>query len=474
MPLIRLSRTVAVKVSHLKKRSPSGPYWFNRGVPKDLMSEIGKKTIQFSLKTHDIRVATRLAARHAEEQDRQWAELRSGSDSGVVDEAKRFLQSGGIDPADPKADPMALDVFFGLVEEELPAQVHQRHWEASELGYAVGHKDIDPHLSPVTRAALQIVQGRLGLLASQVRDEYVAAKTDDTQSVKSATLPFQYLIKLHGDKSIEKYTPQDVTAYVQYLLDGKHSAKGKGISRTTVTRYVTPLRAAWAMAMRRHGLKIDNVWAGSLDMPKTARGAKKRGSFTPADYERLFAAIGDVGRQDDLRCALVLLADTGARLAEIIGLRVSDCHVDALVPYTRIEEHGSRTVKTEHSERLVPLTPRALEAVRRALALADGSAYLFPRYTSEKGCKATYASNALSSWLRARGINLTCHSLRHGMRDRLRTADAPQDAVEQIQGWAKSAMSGRYGAGHSMERLRQWLEMATGSTDLRAEGLQRS
>lgn len=326
------------------------------------------------------------------------------------------------------------------------------------MGIPVTHKDIDPHLPPVTRAALQIVQGRLELLASQVRDEYVAAKTDDAQSVKSATLPFQYLIKLCGDKPIEKYRPQDVTAYVQHLLDGKHSDKGKGISKTTVTRYVTPLRAAWAMAMRRHGLKIDNVWAGDLDMPKSARGAVKRGSFTQTDYEKLFAAIGDIASQDDLRCALVILADTGARLGEVIGLRVSDCDLKAPVPYIRIEEYASRSVKTEHSERDVPLTPRALQAVKRALELAKGSIYCFPRYTSDEGCKATHASNTLNEWLRSRGIEKTCHSMRHGMRDRLRAVDAPQDAVEALQGWAKSAMSSEYGDGHELEKLLVWLE----------------
>ncbi len=362
---------------------------------------------------------------------------------------------------------MALDVFFDLVEEELPAAVHQRHSEVSELGYTVGHKDIDPHLSPVTRAALQIVQGRLGILASQVRDEYVAAKTDDAQSIKSATLPFTYLIKLCGDKPIEQYTSQDVTAYVRYLLDGKHSDNGKGISKTTVTRYVTPLRAAWAMAMRRHGLKLDNVWAGNLDMPKTARGAKKRDPFTQADYRTLFAAI-DAHGLDDLRCALVLIAETGARVAEVIGLRVSDCRLSAAVPHIVLESHGVRTIKTDE-KRDVPLTSRALQALSRALELAKvrqpGSAYVFPRFTSDKLCKATYASNTLNDWIRSRGVDKTCHSMRHGLRDLLRHVECPDSVADKIIGHRTPGMGAKYGTGYSLEKLAVWLQRAVDVVD---------
>lgn len=467
MAIFRLSSTMAIDITHLWERSKTGPFWFKRGVPKDLVSVVGKKWIQFSLKTRDLKIAARLIDQHAKEQDRQWQELRTPTPTGMVEQGKQLLRSFGVDPADPKAASRgARWAFEGHLDRLLPEHIH----EQTQAGHELEPSDLDKVLSPVARAALQVYQGRLGLLVSQVRDEYVAAKTDDAQSVKSATLPFQYLIALCGDRPIEKYRPQDVTAYVQHLLEGKHSPTGKGISKTTVTRYVTPLRAAWAMAMRRHGLKIDNVWAGDLDMPKSARGAVKRASFTPPDYQKLFAAIGDdIASQDDLRCALVILADTGARLAEIIGLRVEDCRLTDAVPHIVIEDYAIRTVKNdEHGERAVPLTPRALQAIRRALELAKlrqpGSAYVFPRYTSDAGCKNTHASNTLNDWIRSRGIDRTCHCMRHGLRDKLRAVDAPVDVVEELQGWAKSAMSSKYGEGHSLERLLDWLKKATGQT----------
>jgi hypothetical protein len=35
-------------------------------------------------------------------------------------QAHRYLESHGINPSDPKADELALDSFFDVVEEKLP------------------------------------------------------------------------------------------------------------------------------------------------------------------------------------------------------------------------------------------------------------------------------------------------------------------------------------------------------------------
>ena len=50
-----------------------------------------------------------------------------------------------------------------------------------------------------------------------------------------------------------------------------------------------------------------------------------------------------------------MISDTGARLAEIIGLRKSDVVLDAVVPHIIIKRHDHRGVKTDASKRKVPL-----------------------------------------------------------------------------------------------------------------------
>jgi integrase len=454
MAIVYLSPIMTARIRHLKERSKTGPFWMKRRVPLDLVEQVGKTEIQLSLGTRNLETAARLIAKYAAEQDRQWAELRNPTRQGTLDQGRRLLAD--IDPAAPEeSSDGARWAFEDLLESQLPDHLREAD--------SVSPQELDRHLPPAHRAALQAYQGRVEHLASDCQREYTEARTDDAQSVKSATIPFTYLIKLVGDKALGKYRRSAVRQFVNHLLAGDHSPTGKPIATTTIDRYVTTLRAAFAMSIREHELGIVNVWQGPIEYPKGAKGETKRESFTVDHYRSLFTAI-DAQGLDDLRCILVILAETGARLAEVVGLRVEDCHPDSSVPYVHIQAHDSRTIKNAHSDRRVPLTPRGLQALQRALVLAAGGAYLFQRYTDDTGCRATHASNTLNKWIRAHGIDRTCHTLRHGMRDLLRAVEAPQDVVEQLQGWSEARQSSKYGAGHSLEMLAGWLTRATVAT----------
>ncbi|MEP9324111.1 DUF6538 domain-containing protein [Paraburkholderia phymatum] len=279
MTLFRLTNTMAVDIRYLWERSPSGPYWFKRKVPKALVPLVGKSWVQFSLKTRDLKAAARLISKHVTEQDRHWAELTTPTREGSIEQGRRLLQAYGVDPVDPRADEMALDLFFDAVEEQLPRKVRDEHQEAYQLDIPIAPKDIDQHLPPAFAAAFAMAQGRFEHLASDCMREYVAARTDDAQSVKSASLPFEYLIKLAGDKPLAGYRRADVRRYVEHLLAGKHSPTGKGIATSTVERYITSLRAAFARSIKEHELRIENVWAGTIEFPKGAKGAGKLMTF---------------------------------------------------------------------------------------------------------------------------------------------------------------------------------------------------
>ncbi len=91
---------------------------------------------------------------------------------------------------------------------------------------------------------------------------------------------------------------------------------------------------------------------------------------------------------DDIRWLIALISDTGMRLAEAAGLRISDLHLDEDIPVVRLEEHASRPLKTAGSRRDVPLVGAALWAYSVQNAENDGP-FLFPRYCSVTKCKAT-------------------------------------------------------------------------------------
>ena len=86
------------------------------------------------------------------------------------------------------------------------------------------------------------------------------------------------------------------------------------------------------------------------------------------------------------------------------------------------------------------------------------SEYLFPRYCSEQGCKADYASNSLNKWLRKHVPNgCVVHSFRHSMRDQLRAVECPAEIIDQIGGWKTAGVGEGYGVGFKPKTLLAWL-----------------
>ena len=105
----------------------------------------------------------------------------------------------------------------------------------------------------------------------------------------------------------------------------------------------------------------------------------------------------------------------------------------------------------------MPLVGAALWAVKRAVESSQNE-YLFPRYCSDDGCKADYASNSLNKWLR-KHVPSGCvvHSFRHSMRDRLRAVECPSEVIDQIGGWQTSSLGERYGLGYHLTAIQRWI-----------------
>ena len=108
-------------------------------------------------------------------------------------------------------------------------------------------------------------------------------------------------------------------------------------------------------------------------------------------------------------------------------------------------------------ERDVPLVGAALWAATKAFENSPNK-YLFPRYYSDDGCKADYASNSLNKWLR-KHVPSGCviHSFRHSMRDRLRAVGCPSEIIDQIGGWSRALVGEQYSYGYSVGDLQKWL-----------------
>ncbi|WP_186100342.1 hypothetical protein [Burkholderia gladioli] len=177
-----------------------------------------------------------------------------------------------------------------------------------------------------------------------------------------------------------------------WLLAGKHSRAGKSVRTSTVERYLLTLTAAFNLAIRENELGGDNVFS-NVEIPKAGADVEKRETFTVDQYRHLYRAIDThtaTKGPDQLRCILTLVAETGARLAEIVGLAAADVRLGDSVPHLDLYEHPWQSFKTGLvSVREVPLTPRALEGVQAALRLAGNSPFLFPAIPVPTGARPT-------------------------------------------------------------------------------------
>lgn len=369
-------------------------------------------------------------------------------------------------PPTPKRPPRRWTAFFNFLDEQLPKTVQE------DENITQG-RQVDPHLSPVHAAALQMVQGRVKVTLQECLEQYVEMRpaTD-----KDARMVFGYLFAFLGtrspvlgkDRDLRSVRRQDVREFIKWLLAGRHRKEGKPVSTTTVSRYLTNIRAAFAMAIKVRELLVQNVFA-EVEIPRAGRDAVKRETFTLDQYRYLHQALDAWSAErgpDQLRCILALVAETGARLGEIVRLAAADVHLRASVPYLDLREQPWRSLKTLGSARKVPLTPKALEAAKVALRLADHSPFLFPAYTTEDKCRADSASASLVKWGRTRegltGTKLGNHSLRHGMEDLLRAVGCPDSARDQITGHKTPGMGANYGEGYPMAQLAEWVTKAVG------------
>ena len=160
---------------------------------------------------------------------------------------------------------------------------------------------------------------------------------------------------------------------------------------------------------------------------------------------------------DDNRRLIAMMADTGMRLSEAVGLLVDDIKLDATPPHITLQKHPWRPLRTASSQRDTPLIGSALKAAER---IEDqGNRFAFPRYCSEFKCNANSASAALNKWLKHRlPEGCVIHSLRHSLRDRLRVVGCPSDIIDAIGGWITAGVGHKYGKGHNLLVKQRWMK----------------
>ncbi len=255
------------------------------------------------------------------------------------------------------------------------------------------------------------------------------------------------MIEVAGNKDVKLYDRDDARALIRYL-------EANGAKTLTIRRRINTVRAIFEHAYIEQEIEKRNPFS-RLAIPGEGLDTKKRGTFTDDQLGEAYRIA--LNTDSEIKLIVPLLGETGCRLAEIVGLRLCDVDLDKRT--ITITPHPARRLKTRGSERELPLVGAAFEAMRLVLdRRTEGDVLLFPRYERAGSILATHASNAANRWLKRDFEGLTCHCLRHTMRDRLRAVEAPFELIDQIGGWASvGSVGASYGRGYKIDALRRWL-----------------
>ncbi|WP_201829208.1 DUF6538 domain-containing protein [Microvirga zambiensis] len=454
-----------VGVQYLSQKN--GVFWYYRRIPKDLRCHFSDKDfIRKSLGTRDAHVAAQQVSALAAADDALWASLRSPEavELGLTTQENRraaeaLLTTLGLAHGDihhPQRDDFAAEKLETYFEDRYGKRyLNVRHDEYRS------NEDMTALFNPVEREAYRLVtedpKSRRYVLTDAL--EVYLKNHDNGEQEKFARdtrRAISHVIATAGDLPLDLYRREHANKVRDYLL-------GKGGKTATVRRELNRIKAVFNVGLVEFDLgSVKNPFE-KLRITNEDQDAGKREPFTMSELRTIDDACR--GKNDDIRHIIGLQADTGARLGEIVGLRVDDVVLDHAVPHIHIRAYKSlgRTLKTEPSERRVPLVGVALWAAQRAVEASkkrhDKSGWLFPRYASDGEVDGTTAANGVNKWLKKlTKTTKTSHSFRHSMRDRLRHVGAPVDIQDAIGGWGSKTVGMGYGEGYRLEQLQSYLE----------------
>jgi len=418
----------------------NGLPYFQKSVPQDLRERIGKATIKIRLECSNGHLAIQCHRLN----DRYTALF------------KAMRADPELAPSELKTAAIGLVELFGMKSgdgrKSYSTPSLSTNWDPQ------GHVDAfdafvrDRFDEPneVSKAAFKAFNAGLPVLLSEAFSIYLEnhQRGTDKSFKQDQKQHWDKLIDLIGDKPIETVNRDDARNY-------RDSRLRSGVRASTVKREINVIRAVINKAIREIPLRMPNPFE-SLTIQQSSDESEGRQPYSREQIKQLVDAASQLN--DERRRIVLVLALTGARLAEVVGLRKVD--IDLAERQMHIRPFKKRSLKTIASDRTIPLLPIALKAVKAQMQ-ESSTEFLFPTYANSNRINADSASGALNKWAKTYISDRVIHCLRHSMRDQLRAVQCPESITKEIGGWstAKDVSIG-YGAGYPIAVKRKWLSKA--------------
>jgi integrase len=298
---------------------------------------------------------------------------------------------------------------------------------------------------------------------AEVWMQLVAARR--RKPIKRATIAIwqhaldKWVVPILGDLTLADVN----NAALKELVDKMYSA---GLSDQTIVTYARVAKMVVASAINSNGERIHpRQWNNDfVGIPIVDPTKQHRPSVTAAEVEKIIAS--SKGRYAML---FSLLAGTGVRIGEALGLKPVDLSPDCRVLYVR------RSIWNGHEQE--PKTPAAVREIDVAEPLSrvlrdyvvGKSAYLF----ATKNGRSLQQRNVRRA-LHATGKKIGFHAFRRFRTETLRRALVPEDLTKLWLGHSKSSITDFYAGGLSKDLAwrREWCEKVGLGFSIGLHGLQ--
>jgi len=203
--------------------------------------------------------------------------------------------------------------------------------------------------------------------------------------------------------------------------------------------------------------------------PARAKSEQKRRPFNVDELNVMLKGLPEwAGSRNSGRFWVPLIGlFMGLRLGEIAWLHVQEVQEIAGRPMLRLWRTADRSLKTDGSERIVPIHAalRELGFLQRvAKVREDGKRRVFEDLpgVDQRQCVDLFQKR-FAYWqkkvLKIDRQGTSFHSLRHGFRDALTVAKAPNDVMRSLGGWARGGgVENQYGQGAQPDLLAETMD----------------
>lgn len=342
-------------------------------MPEDLAHLFPNKLIQRSLKTDRLGVAQLRRDAHELTDNAYWQQLRL--DGQATDAGQR-----AYDAAVLRAN--ALGYEYRQAEEfTQPERLGDLLERLEQLGKDGPTKSTaDALLGRVATPDVYLMDA-FEVVCDEVVAEMLAAKDEEGRKdwIKQRVSTITLFNKLFATPRVEEINRDIGRKFYNYWKDRVlgETADGPKISGNHANRQIGNIRKLLDLYHRHLGVDYENPLAGFAFSNKVK---SSRNPFSVEQITSIFLMPGPLANlHHEARLCASMMVETGAREAELLTLEPEDIQTDHEIPHIIIYERDGRSVKTDNSNRIIPVVGIALAAAKKVKKLGGFKNYRLKR-----------------------------------------------------------------------------------------------